>query len=56
MHSQPWDVSEVSDENMGTILADVVGLVEVAEYLGCVRAILKGVDAKMMGQDQVLYQ
>lgn len=56
IYSQPWDISETSRDNLGTLLADALNLIELAEYLGCVEAIAKRVDATIIGHDQVLYQ
>jgi hypothetical protein len=38
------------------LLHEVVGLIEVSEYLGCVHAVSRTIDAALLVQGQILFR
>ncbi|KAL5386915.1 hypothetical protein DPSP01_003931 [Paraphaeosphaeria sporulosa] len=46
----------IADDDMGAALVDCIGLIEVAEYLGCVNLIGKPVEVALLKHGQVLFR
>ncbi|KAF2438433.1 hypothetical protein P171DRAFT_398398 [Karstenula rhodostoma CBS 690.94] len=46
----------IADKDMGAALVDCIGLIEVAEYLGCVNLIGKPVEVALLKHGQVLFR
>ncbi|KAF2431326.1 hypothetical protein EJ08DRAFT_632188 [Tothia fuscella] len=52
-YSQQFDIE---DADITALLREVVGLIEVSEYLGCVHAVSRTIDAALLGQGQILFR
>ncbi|KAF1970952.1 hypothetical protein BU23DRAFT_537123 [Bimuria novae-zelandiae CBS 107.79] len=46
----------IADEDMGAALSDCIGLIQVAEYLGCIHLIGKPVEIALLKHGQVLFR
>ncbi|KAF2418222.1 hypothetical protein EJ08DRAFT_703197 [Tothia fuscella] len=51
--SQQFDIK---DADITALLREVVSLIEVSEYLGCVHAVSRTIDAALLGQGQILFR
>lgn len=47
---------EIDDDNITAVLRDILGLIEVAEYLGCVRNIARTVETAILSQGITLHR
>jgi hypothetical protein len=57
-YSQTFDIADndTVDNGIIALLREVVGLIEVSEYLGCVHAVSRTIDAALLGQGQLLFR
>ena len=53
IYTRPFDVE---NEGMGELLREVMGLLDVAEYLGCMHVLRRTVDSMLAEHGQDLYQ
>jgi hypothetical protein len=47
---------EITADDIAALLHEIVGLIEVFEYLECVHAVLRTIDAALLEQGQLLFR
>lgn len=55
MYGQHFDLDE-SNHTIQELLQDVVGIIDVAKYLGCMKTVAQSINAALLGQGQVLWR